>query len=275
MRIYAGKTICHIGGSSKMKTVKGESVMKVKLIAHTQVSDEFLNILLTYDYEMARTIADRKIPDGQVVALTAIRTCYSPNRPSEIVALEGERYFKREATDGQGGTEADRLIRHIVSSKHLSTLEHLTFTFAIEGVSRALLAQLTRHRVGFSYSVQSQRYVRFGSDDKSGGFDYVIPDSVKGDGAKESLFIDTMIGIQHNYDLLRKMGVPPEDARMILPNAATTNLVMTANLRALLDFYSKRRKGRGAQWEIAELAEQLRKAVVEVEPWTDAFFEQA
>jgi thymidylate synthase (FAD) len=285
MRIYIGKTICHIGGSSKMKTVKGESVMKVKLIAHTQVSDEFLNILLTYDYEMSRLIADRKIPDGQVVALTAIRTCYSANRPSEIVALEGERYFKREATDGQGGTEADRLIRHIVSSKHLSTLEHLTFTFAIEGVSRALLAQLTRHRVGFSYSVQSQRYCKFGSNDKTGGFDYVVPESVKGDKyvtiddgkqiPASDYYVACMKTIQRMYDDLRAAGIAGEDSRMVLPNAATTNLVMTANLRALLDFYSKRRKGRGAQAEIAELAEHLRKAVVEVEPWTDAFFEQA
>ena len=239
--------------------------MKINLIAHTQLSEEFLESLSSIHLPT----------DGQAVALTAIRTCYSANRPSEIVAKEGAKYFGKPATDGKGGTDADRLFRHIVNSGHTSTLEHLSFTFAIEGVSRALLAQLTRHRVGFSYSVQSQRYVRFGSDDKSGGFDYVVPESIRGDGAKESLFIDTMIGIQHNYDLLRKMGVPPEDARMILPNAATTNLVMTANLRALLDFYSKRRKGRGAQWEIAELAEQLRKAVVEVEPWTDAFFEQA
>jgi thymidylate synthase (FAD) len=284
MRIYIGKTICHIGGSSKMKTVKGESVMKVKLIAHTQVSDEFLNILLTYDYEMSRLIADRKIPDGQVVALTAIRTCYSANRPSEIVALEGEKYFKKTATDGKGGTDADRLFRHIVNSGHTSTLEHLTFTFAIEGVSRALLAQLTRHRVGFSYSVQSQRYVRFGSDDKSGGFDYVVPEKINEEETIEingypfsvlDFYERFMNHAQYVYDKLREAGVPPEDARMILPNAATTNLVMTANLRALLDFYSKRRKGRGAQWEIAELAEQLRKAVVEVEPWTDAFFEQA
>jgi thymidylate synthase (FAD) len=274
MRIYIGKTICHIGGSSKMKTVKGEIVMKVKLIAHTQVSDEFLNILLTYDYEMSRLIADRKIPDGQVVALTAIRTCYSANRPSEIVALEGEKYFKKAATDGKGGTDADRLFRHIVNSGHTSTLEHISFTFAIEGVSRALLAQLTRHRVGFSYSVQSQRYVRFGSDDKTGGFDYVIPPSVRGK-CGEGFMVEIFEKLQFAYDQLREAGVPPEDARMVLPNAAATNLVMTANLRALLDFYSKRRKGRGAQWEIAELAEHLRKAVVEVEPWTDAFFEQA
>ncbi|MBA2878003.1 thymidylate synthase (FAD) [Anoxybacillus kamchatkensis] len=242
--------------------------MNVTLIAHTQLSDSFLASIL--DADVFEDVLD--ISDGQTVALTAIRTCYSPNRPSEIVALEGERYFKREATDGQGGTEADRLIRHIVSSKHLSTLEHISFTFAIEGVSRALLAQLTRHRVGFSYSVQSQRYVRFGSGDKSGGFDYVTPQMSE---EAERMYKGIMSTLQLAYDELRKLGLPAENARMILPNAATTNLVMTANLRALLDFYSKRRKGRGAQAEITELAERLREAVVAAEPWTDAFFEQA
>jgi thymidylate synthase (FAD) len=257
--------------------------MNVTLIAHSQLSEEFLATLDEY----VDTLYDNKrIHDGQIISLTAIRCCYSANKPSEIVAKEGEKYFGRTATDGKGGTEADRLIRHIMSSKHLSTVEHLTFTFAIEGVSRALLAQLTRHRVGFSFSVQSQRYVRFGSDDKTGGFDYVLPVSItedkfiKGNTEDEKitaleLFRDAMLVAQETYDMLREAGVPPEDARMVLPNAAVTNLVMTANLRALLDFYSKRRKGRGAQWEIAELAEKLREAVVAVEPWTDAFFEQA
>src|SRR5690554_1747013 len=120
-------------------------------------------------------------PNAKEVALIAIRTCYSANKPSEILSLEGEKYLKTQATDGEGGTEADRLIRHIIRSKHTSTLEHITFTFAIENVSRALLAQLTRHRVGFSYSVQSQRYVKFARENKSGGFQYIVPKSVQKD----------------------------------------------------------------------------------------------
>jgi thymidylate synthase (FAD) len=174
------------------------------------------------------------------------------------------------------------LCRHIVNSGHTSTLEHITFTFAVEGVSRALLAQLTRHRVGFSFSVQSQRYVRLGSGDKSGGFGYVPPESVEvadenieDEYWKNTVFHDFIEYAQETYDNLRKLGVPPEDARMILPNATATNLVMTANLRALLDFYAKRKPGGGAQWEIAELAGELRAAVVDVEPWTEQFFEGA
>jgi thymidylate synthase (FAD) len=253
-----------------------ETKMNVTLLAHTQLSEDFITELNPCP----------EITDGQAVALTAIRTCYSSNKPTEIVAKEGARYFGKTATDGEGGTEADRLFRQIVRSKHLSTLEHLTFTFAIEGVSRALLTQLTRHRVGFSFSVQSQRYVKLGSGDKSGGFDYVVPEKVQngkdvdwvnsdgenGVAGAGYIFADAMHFAQKAYDALRKAGVPAEDARAVLPNAAATNLVMTANLRALLDFYDKRRPGNGAQFEITQLAEELRKAIVEVEPWTDQFF---
>lgn len=244
--------------------------MKVTLMAHTQLSEKF-----TEDISATQWFADTGfISDGQAVALSAIRTCYSPNKPSEIVAKEGDKYFRKAATDGEGGTEADRLIRTIMRSKHVSTIEHISFTFSVEGVSRALLAQLTRHRVGFSFSVQSQRYVKFGSGDRSEGFDYVVPDKVVGNEKAERYFNDAMHDLQHYYDILREAGVPAEDARSVLPNAAATNLVMTVNLRALLDFYAKRKAGRGGQLEITQLAKRLREEVVAVEGWTDKFFEE-
>lgn len=258
--------------------------MNVQLIAHTQLSEKFIHSL-DYGEFAENPLDDHDVTDGQAVALTAIRTCYSPNKPSEIVAEEGAKYFGSKASDGGAGTDADRLFRMIVRSGHTSTLEHLTFTFAIEGVSRALLAQLTRHRVGFSFSVQSQRYVRMGSDDKIGGFDYIAPDSVK-NGDKtfvdddldvydaEGVLARAMKWAQKSYDDLRKLGVPAEDARAVLPQAAATNLVMTANLRSLLEFYSKRKPGKGAQKEITDLAEALRQEVVNVEPWTAQFFEE-
>ena len=137
------------------------------------------------------------------------------------------------------------------------------------------MAQLTRHRVGFSYSVQSQRYVKFGTEDKSGGFKCIVPESIKNNEAASRLFELAMNDLQSMYDNLRYLGIPAEDARMVLPQAATCNLVMTANLRALLDFYGKRKKGRGAQWEIADLAEKIREEVIAVEPWTDKFFKEA
>ncbi|MBG9736450.1 FAD-dependent thymidylate synthase [Paenibacillus alvei] len=249
--------------------------MNVKLIAHTELSDDFRKSLPDEcfdDYYENPSYSHRA-----AVALTAIRTCYSHLKPTEIVTAEGEKYFGQSATDGEDGTEADRLIRHIVASKHTSTLEHITYTFAVEGVSRSLLAQLTRHRVGFSYSVQSQRYVRFGSEDKSGGFEYVTPPSTEDKWKKgvcaTSMYEQFMKTAQMYYDVLREMGVPAEDARMVLPNAAACNIVMTVNLRALLDFYAKRKRGNGAQHEIAELAERLREEVVKVDQWTTKFFE--
>lgn len=259
-----------------------ETKMSVNLIAHTQLSKMFKEKLTSFDFT--------NVSDSKIVALTSIRTCYSPNKPSEIASLEWDKYFNKEATDGFRGSDADRLIRQIFSSKHTSTLEGVSYTFAIEGVSRALLAQLTRHRVGFSFSVQSQRYVKFGSDDKSGGFDYIVPDSVKKTDTAyewvddegflcsetvEEAYIEGMAYLQRLYDTLRKCGVPAEDARAVLPQAAATNLTMTVNLRALLDFYAKRKAGRGGQREITQLAERLREEVVKVDPWTAPFFDAA
>lgn len=250
--------------------------MNVKLIAHTALSDDFMRkimIAIPQDFP--------EYNERAAIALTAIRTCYSPLKPTEILPAEGAKYFGNAASDNEGGTEADRLFRHITRSGHTSTLEHITFTFAIEGVSRALLAQLTRHR-HLSFSVQSQRYVRFGSADKSGGFDYVTPPTVNplhtfvdDDGDvihADDVYHSAIALAQMAYDRLRSLGVTPEDARMVLPQAATCNLVMTGNLRALLDFYAKRRPGSGAQAEIAELSERIRAEIIAIDPWLEPYF---
>lgn len=236
--------------------------MKVTLLAHTQLSE--LNWLGDFN--------EFNVDDGQVIALAAIRQCYSHKTALEVLATESEKYFSEKAK------EAKRLFNHIVKSGHTSTLEHLNFTFAIEGVSRSLLAQLTRHR-HMSFSVQSQRYVKFSSDSRSAGFDYVVPERIENakptrNGREiQDLFYYAMKNAQDYYDALIDCGVPQEDARAVLPNAATCNLVLTANLRTLLDFYEKRRAGNGAQHEITQLAEELKNRVIEVEPWTEEFFE--
>ncbi|UKS30186.1 FAD-dependent thymidylate synthase [Paenibacillus sp. HWE-109] len=252
--------------------------MNVKLIAHTTLAD-------VYVLELPPQAVPASTNERAAVALTAIRTCYSPNAPAEILPLEGAKYFGQSASDGEAGTEADRLFRHITRSGHTSTLEHITYTFAIEGVSRSLLAQLTRHRQ-FSFSVQSQRYVKFGSSDKSGGFDYVIPESISDDKFTErgdnpyyrktaaGTFIEAMETLQKAYDALRACGVPAEDARYVLPNAAACNLVMTANLRAILEFYGKRNASTHAQWEIADLAEAVRSEIEKVDAWVDPYFSE-
>lgn len=243
-----------------------QTEMKVELLAHTQM-DQIFKLFLERDG------ADFN-EDGSAIALTAIRNCYSHLKPSQVLIEEGHKYFGQKAKDGQAGTEADRLLRVIRNSGHTSTIEHLSYTFAIEGVSRALLAQLTRHRVGFSFSVESQRYVKLDSGSRSEGFDYVVPDAIKGNEEALKIFEATMKTLQSVYDMLREEKVTAEDARSILPNACATNIVMTVNLRSVSDFYLKRGEGTHAQSEIQQLAEKLKREVLTVDPWARGFFER-
>lgn len=238
--------------------------MNVTLLAHTQLSENFITMAEDPYYRESNW----KATHGQTLLLTAIRTCYSSNKPSEIIEKEGEKYFNND------NKEFNRLFGNIFGKHHHSVLEHVSFTFAVEGVSRSLLAQLTRHRHE-SFSVQSQRYVRFSNEDKSGGFEYIVPESVKVNGiSAEAIFKASMKAIQEDYNALRSLDVPAEDARFVLPNAATANLVLTMNLRSLFEFYAKRQRSKGAQWEIAELAEKIREEVVKVEPWLDEYFDK-
>lgn len=119
--------------------------MKVELMAHTQLSEKYFNTF--------KDVSESATTDGQVVSLGAIRQCYSYKTTKEVLETEYEKYF------GEKGKEGKRLFDFIVKSKHVSTFEHMHFSFAVEGVSRALLAQLTRHR-HLSFSVQSLRYTK-------------------------------------------------------------------------------------------------------------------
>lgn len=219
-------------------------------------------------------------PEAKRVAFAAIRTCYSANTPSYLYASEFDEYENKRVIDKQNDNsiiymaDSDRLMRQIVSSGHTSTLEHIVFTFSIEGISRACLAQLTRHRIA-SYSVQSQRYVKQSTDSKHGQFDFITPDFSTCGNPDEALQIynEAMNNAQEAYDALVKIGVKAEDARDVLPQSAETNLVMTINLRSLLNFYKLRNQNTHAQKEIAELAEHLKNAVVLFEPWTKFFFD--
>jgi thymidylate synthase (FAD) len=153
----------------------------------------------------------------------------------------------------------ERLFKHLYESGHHSTFEHVYFTFKIEGISRACLAQLTRHRHA-SYSVRSQRYC-----DES-ETQVVVPDSVKED--KELLDIYTY---QTNgrskevYDYLILKGVKKEDARFVLPQALLTDLYMSVNLRELIHI-NKLRTSKQAQWEIRDLVNEMTMLVVENTP---------
>lgn len=157
--------------------------------------------------------------NGEELATMAAKLCYSP---SDIKTLA------EDITD----EITSKMIRKIMRIGHTSVLEHINFTFAVEGVSRALTHQLVRHRLA-SYSQQSQRYV------KETQFDYIIPNTIIQKGTKEQ-FENRMKIMQEWYTEALAAGVPAEDARFYLPNASETKIIFTMNARELIHFFSKR-----------------------------------
>ena len=197
---------------------------------------------------MKVTILD--MPNKPIETLyRAFKTCVSKCTPTEV---------KIPMTETSIGDIPDKnkmidlIKRHIT---HESVLEHVNITFSIEGVSRSLSHQLVRHRLA-SYSQQSQRYV---NGEK---FDFIIPDTIKNSPEMLEEFKDHIEDTKLRYKRMIDFGIPKEDARSILPNATTTNLVMTLNLRELRHFYSER-SCIHAQAEIRQLANKMIKLVKE------------
>ncbi|OQA08264.1 MAG: Thymidylate synthase ThyX [Firmicutes bacterium ADurb.Bin373] len=199
---------------------------------------------------------------------------YTPN-PQEAVAM-GARLCYSDAgiEDLKQGVEAknqDAFLDRLMELGHLTPIEHASFSFGIEGVSRSLLAQITRHRIA-SFSVKSQRYVSEASAAKEDGvFGYIIPPRIEALGAEAvKQFAGQMAQIQEWYDgWVEKLGnsgeSTSEDARFVLPNAAETKMMVTMNARELLHFFNLRCCNR-AQWEIRALALEMLRLVRAVAP---------
>ena len=187
----------------------------------------------------------RHTPEPERTVAMSARLCYSP-----IGAAQLEEKISDE--------QAANLVRKLVSMGHLSTLEHVTFTFAIEGVSRVLTHQLVRHRIA-SYSQQSQRYV------KEHDFETIVPASIASKPEAKAKFDKLMTEIQAMYDEFIALDIPAEDARYILPNATETKIVCTFNARSLLNFFSLRCCTR-AQCEIRALANEMLRQCQAVAP---------
>lgn len=183
--------------------------------------------------------------DPEYTVATAIRLCYSASDIGRI----------REGLDAD---EVKRLIRKVLELGHFSVLEHASFTFGIEGISRACSHQLVRHRMA-SFSQQSQRYV------KMTGFEFSIPPSIEQDEELVRRFRQAMEEAREHYSAFISAGIPAEDARYVLPNATETKLIMTANARSLLNFFELRLCTR-AQWEIRQLAQLMLEEVRRVAP---------
>mgnify|MGYP002514653711 CR=1 FL=1 len=200
-------------------------------------------------------------PNPERLVATAARLCYSADDVEIIM-------------DGMCDNDAEKQIKLLQSIGHESPIEHVSFTFAIEGVSRSLLAQITRHRLA-SFSVRSQRYVSMSNSD------YVTPDAIESDTLIDSLYDAFMKTSNDIYkqisDRLQlkyiENGMDPksatkkaiEDARYVLPNATTTAMIVTMNARELMHFFRLRCCNR-AQWEIREVADEMLRLCQEVAP---------
>ena len=131
-----------------------------------------------------------------------------------------------------------------------------------------MLAQYSRHRIGVSLSVQSQRYVSEQSSKSADGiFDFVVPATIENNPAAMQTYLSAMKEAQKVYDRLLESGVNKEDARFVLPGGAGTNFVTSLNLRSFLDVYQKRVVIPGAQWEIKAMMTEMAHKLVEKEPW--------
>ena len=201
-----------------------------------------------------KVILLKHTPDPEETVAMAAKLCYSP---SDIESLKE----KIEARDQKA------FVQKLANMGHMSPIEHASFTFVAEGISRACSHQLVRHRLA-SFSQQSQRYVS-----EETGFDYVIPPTIKGDRELERYFEDFMSKAQQAYNhmvkKLNEKGVKGEaanqDARFVLPNACETKIMISMNARELLHFFRQRCCNR-AQWEIRAMAIEMLKLVKGIAP---------
>ncbi len=175
--------------------------------------------------------------------------------PEELIAASARICYASEPKTKEANV---KLLRNLREWGHMSTFEHASATFLIEGVSRACTHQLVRHRIA-SYSQQSQRYVN------EEGFEYVTPPTVSQDPKAKKRFDAAVDEARKAYMELVKSGVPKEDARFLLPNACATKIIVTMNFRELRHFV-RLRTAKGAQWEISALAKEMLGVLKEKAP---------
>ena len=218
---------------------------------------------------MAKVYLLAHTPNPEHTIASAAKLCYSSSTISEL-------------TENLSDEKAASFVEMLSEIGHESPIEHASFTFGIEGVSRALLAQITRHRMA-SFSVKSQRYVR------EGAFEYITPPEIAASPEAKALFDEIMAEDQKRYDeisaILKEKHIKTflaegkdqktaerlaekkaiEDARFVLPNSCETQMVLTMNARSLHNFFRHRCCAR-AQWEIQDVANQMLSLVSNVAP---------
>lgn len=201
-------------------------------------------------------------PEPEKLIATAAKLCYSSSDIDHLM-------------EGLTPDKVDSFINMLMEIGHESPIEHVTFTFGIEGISRACSHQLVRHRIA-SYSQKSQRYVN------ETQFEYVTPPSIKKRHELRDMFDEKMRDIQKAYTemkillknaLIEEDGMDPkvaekaanEDTRFLLPNACCTSIIVTMNIRSLFNFFKHRCCNR-AQWEIRAVANEMWQLCMDVAP---------
>jgi len=185
---------------------------------------------------------------------------YTPN-PEKLPAMAAMlTHSKSKPEDLEKAPEKNlnAVLKEVLKMGHTSVIEHTNFSFTISDVSRSLTHQLVRHRIA-SYAQQSQRYVDFKEPN------YVTPPKISKDKKMKKAYDDTMEIIWKEYNKLLEKGIPAEDCRFILPNAACTNIIVTMNARSLQNFFELR-CCLHAQWEIRQLANKMLTEVKKVAP---------
>lgn len=209
-------------------------------------------------------------PEPEKLVAAAAKLCYSAVGVENIM-------------DGLDEGKVDKFLGMLMDLGHESPIEHVSFTFGVEGVSRVLTHQLVRHRIGCSYSQQSQRYVKLEQ------FEFIIPPEIEKLPAARQKFIEAMEADQKAYNELVELLIPEhyqrniregknekqarsmaektaiEDARYVFPNACETKIVFTMSARALMNFFRHRCCNR-AQWEIRQMAEEMLRQLKIIAP---------
>lgn len=186
-------------------------------------------------------------PEPERAIAVAARLCYAPVGAAELL-------------EGMSDDEVRRVLKTIMVSGHFSTLEHASYTFAIDGVSRAMTHQLVRHRLA-SYNQQSQRYVSYAEEPH-----FIIPPLVLENPEVLARFNAANSRSFAAYREMIEAGVEPEDARYLLPNAMETKIAVTMNIRELLHFFELRCCKR-AQWEIRAVASRMLELATPTAPY--------
>jgi thymidylate synthase (FAD) len=189
----------------------------------------------------------------------AFRTCYSADTPIEIwEKIEAEKISHEKIRE---------FIQQRLQTGHASPLEQVVFWFGIAGVSRSLSHQFVRHRIGISFEQQSQRYVKFKQDKLA----FVLPESWRRAGMEDE-FSALLSKTSELYARALKAGIPAEDARFVLPNAAPTNFHVMVNFAEMLHICDLRLCVR-AQWEIRRMVALMRAEIKKVLPEIAVFLQ--